>query len=405
MDRTNYNVNTVSLLNQQLFDSVELAKTAPYDINGLTFRSNNNSVHPRDEAGNIILQENSETNPLLIIETTTPNIVNSSVLRVVDTTFRYFQFPVASSIDAPEITAEDLALDLSAIQYDPIYARYKPSTDFPWGPTGDTQTQTGYSYSGLLCDEVVEGLPQTNRNCYTVSKEVKNSGKDLRFRFKIAHNFNSSVDSVGGVWFSIIKTGPDSYLNREYRTGFASEANSEVFNSKLYTAIQPVLDAAYQIFDIDLTAYATEEQQQRNIIWNNRKNKFNISAASDGLTSLTLAQLNDINLALSTAAKDIPRTSKSDAEALQATLTAARDNYNYVRNSLPPGSWGYIANGDTQFVYGDIVIPNYEFEIGDIFSLGGLNGQPGHALLSEQTYWVITDASKNVDLWNQEISD
>ena len=29
--------------------------------------------------------------------------------------------------------------------------------------------------------------------------------------------------------------------------------------------------------------------------------------------------------------------------------------------------------------------------------------QQGHEVIAEQTYWVITDASKNVDDWNQEI--
>ena len=56
----------------------------------------------------------------------------------------------------------------------------------------------------------------------------------------------------------------------------------------------------------------------------------------------------------------------------------------------------------------DIVIPNSEFEIGDRFGIGAKAGQNNatefHTINALQSYWVITDASKNVDLWNQEIN-
>jgi hypothetical protein len=53
----------------------------------------------------------------------------------------------------------------------------------------------------------------------------------------------------------------------------------------------------------------------------------------------------------------------------------------------------------------DVVIQNAEFEIGDNFGIGiATVSAPGsHTINSEQTYWVVTDASKNVDEWNQEI--
>jgi hypothetical protein len=56
----------------------------------------------------------------------------------------------------------------------------------------------------------------------------------------------------------------------------------------------------------------------------------------------------------------------------------------------------------------DIVIPNSEFEIGDRFGIGAKAGQNNdtqyHTINALQSYWVISDASKNVDLWNQEIN-
>jgi hypothetical protein len=56
----------------------------------------------------------------------------------------------------------------------------------------------------------------------------------------------------------------------------------------------------------------------------------------------------------------------------------------------------------------DITIANEEFEIGDTLSIGAFAGQNDdsayHFITADQSYWTITDASKNVDEWNQEIS-
>jgi hypothetical protein len=58
-----------------------------------------------------------------------------------------------------------------------------------------------------------------------------------------------------------------------------------------------------------------------------------------------------------------------------------------------------------------VTIRNSEFEIGDYyFSIGAKAGggqntdSSYHYVVAVQSYWVITDASKNVDEWNQEIS-
>ena len=75
-------------------DVVDFALKSKYIKNGLTTTSNNTVIHPRDGAGNITLNENSENNPLLIIETTSTKILQRSMLRVLDTNFEYFKFPV-----------------------------------------------------------------------------------------------------------------------------------------------------------------------------------------------------------------------------------------------------------------------------------------------------------------------
>jgi hypothetical protein len=384
--------NTISLRNQQLFDPGALQQSIPYQINGLTYRSNDTNVHPRDEAGNIILQENSETNPLLIIEPVAPNIINSTILRVIDTTFRYFKFPVAIDINALQIATEDLELDLSAIEFDGIYARYKPSADFEPAPTGGT-------YSGISMDEVVDGLPKLDSG-YTVSKDVKSSGKNLRFRIKIAHRYDSS--SPGTVFWSIIKNGPNYPLKRDWKAPYASYGNQ----ADIYQTIQTVLDAAWTLFDID-TGFGDSKKEDE---WKNRKNAFKddeinaaINASKKGLTILTSEQKTNIEIGLATDAKDVPSTSNDVAIAKIQNMKVAYTNYQSVLNSTAVDLYGLISNTETQYTYIDETILNSEFEIGDVFGIGVKTDNTGHEILNAQTYWVITDASKNVDEWNQEI--
>jgi hypothetical protein len=190
----------LSIVDPQIFSE--------YTYNGLTYKSDDANIIPRDSAGNIIIQPSSSMNELLVIEPVVKNITTKSVLRVIDTSFQYYKFPV-STISNNENIDLNIDVDLTDIIPDPIYTRYKPATDFTYSPTGGT-------YSGILMDEIAEGLPQTNTNCYTISKEAKNSGKDLRFRVKIAHNFNSS-ETYGTVFWSIMKTGPNYPLKRDWK--------------------------------------------------------------------------------------------------------------------------------------------------------------------------------------------
>lgn len=274
MDNT-YNISRVS----SRPDPVSLAQQAKYKQQGLTVTSNNTSIIPRDSAGNIILQENSETNPLLIIEPVTTKITTNSILRVIETRFQYYSFPASIIPIASE--SLDFNIELTTAENDPIFARYKPSEDRKINASG--------VYSGILMDEIESGNLQKNTNTYYITKEIKNSGKDLRFRIKLQHRFDAPNPATGTSYFSIIKQGPN--------------------------------------FDIDRS-------------W--------IELGGD-----------------------------------------------------------FINQYEIQNLYSDQIILNNQFEIGDNFSIGALAGQNSeftfHTINSEQTYWAITDASKNVDEWNQEI--
>lgn len=85
------NSNTIP---SKLFDAVAGQQQAKYYKEGLDYISNNTNIIPRDEVGNIILNEDTQNNPSLVIATVTEQISTKSVLRVIDSRFQYFKFPV-----------------------------------------------------------------------------------------------------------------------------------------------------------------------------------------------------------------------------------------------------------------------------------------------------------------------
>ena len=270
-------------------DSINIDKQLKYQKDGLTSISNNESIIPRDANGNIILQQDGTSNPLLIIEPTANKITTKSMMRILDTQFKYFKFPPRTTIIDEEPVDLDLDLDLQSL--DSVFARYRP--------VEDQRIAASLEYSGIEFGEVQDGFAQQKPNSYTITKDLKNSGVDLRFRIKLQHRFDAPV-GYGTAYFSLIKASEQG-LNREFRT------------------------------------------------FENPGSQFN------------------------------------------------------TPGSIRPGS----ANAQTELV--DIVIPNSEFEIGDRFSIGAKAGQNNdteyHTINALQSYWVITDASKNVDLWNQEIQN
>jgi hypothetical protein len=275
------------VINSKLPDPIAGKIQSLYQQRGLNYISNNANIIPRDEVGNVVLQEQNDSNPLLIIDAITEQFTNVSVLRVLDTQFKYFNFPARITTIQEDVV--DLDLDLNLQILDTVFARYRP--------TEDRRIIASADYAGILMDEVQDGLSQQTENTYTVTKDLKNSGADLRFRIKLQHRYDAP-SGYGTAFFSIIKSSEQG-LNRQYRT-FENTSN------------------------------------------------------------------------------------------LHPTI---------------PGS---INQYEVQNLEIDIVIPNSEFEIGDRFGIGAKAGQNNdtqyHTINALQSYWVITDASKNVDLWNQEIN-
>lgn len=270
-------------------DSINVDQQLKYQKDGLSRISNDISVVPRDTAGSIVLNQDSDSNPLLIIEPTANKITLKSMLRVLDTQFKYFKFPARTTIVEEEPVDLDLDLDLQLQLQDPVFARYRPIED--------QRIAAGNVYSGIEISEVQDGLPQQSLNSYTVTKDIKNSGIDLRFRIKLQHRYDAPA-GFGTAYFSIIKSSEQG-LNREFETF---------------------------------------------------------------------------------------------------------ENTSEFRPSTP----GSINQYEVQDLEVNIIIPNADFEIGDRFGIGAKAGQNNnteyHTINALQSYWVISDASKNVDLWNQEIN-
>lgn len=292
MDIKNINIDFSKIK----LDPVLLRQQVKYRINGLTVTSNNRNIIPRDDAGNIILNESGSNNPLLIIEPVDTKITLDSVLKVLDTRFSYFKFPVTVTA----VEDEDLDIDLTVDTPDNVYARYRPSESRIITDGSISAIDESSKFSGILMDFVEDGVPQKQTNQYQITKEIKESGIDLRFRIKIEHRFDSPTAGFGNAYFSIIKNSPQTGLNRLFKGPFANES------------------------------------------------------------------------------------------------------------TLPNSYFGAIGRNEVQTLNLDIIIRNDEFEIGDYFNIGATAAPQTdtqfHTINAVQTYWVITDASKNVDEWNQEIS-
>jgi hypothetical protein len=269
-------LNSTRVATSRLVDPISLETQAKYRTNGLTYISNDENIIPRNDAGGIQFHEDSADNAMLIIDPVAEQITTKSLLRVLNTRFSYYTFPVTVSTIATETI--DTTIDL---EFDGIYSRYKPSEN--------RKIPADSIFSGILMDEIEDGSSQKNISSYYITKEIKNSGKDLRFRIKLQHRYDSISDSPGTVFFSLMKSGPDFELVRNW------------------------------------------------------------------------------------------------------------DEF----------AGGNIGRYEVQTDYYDRIIKNSDFEIGDNFTIGAVAGQNNdteyHTINSEQSYWVITDASKDVDEWNQPV--
>ena len=185
-------------------DPVDLQGQSKYQEQGITRISNNDSVVKRDSAGNIELQEN-KNNPLLIIEPIYKKILNSSVIKVLDTQFNYFKFPVRIAGENLDLS---LDLDLNLEQTDDISANLIIPVPFDEqnqpqnfqrinavGP--NTWFRNDIEDTGGFRELAFTGGTQPRNNAYTITETILNSlkeqNKTLRFRVQMQYRTGEST--------------------------------------------------------------------------------------------------------------------------------------------------------------------------------------------------------------------
>jgi hypothetical protein len=369
-------------------DPIAMQQQAKYRKSGLTYISNDTSIIPRDEAGNIIMNEGSETNPLLIIDPVTEKVTLKSMLRVLNTRFEYYKFPVQV------LPSGSLDLDVNLnLDQDLVYARYKPSENFEISSAGIA--------SGILIDEIVEGLSQQNTNAYYISKDLKNSGKSLRFRIKIQHRYDGS--GIGSSYFYISRNGPEKDLQREYLGPYAASSETNPYEAALVgsidepglinTIIGQIISWTNETINIASSANDTDTVEWFTYI-QSLVPPPNQTQSGTRFSPQLRSVLNSINSEF-----QLTQLQKNEIDSLLTFYDA-----NVRSSDAIDTGFGLIGQYEIQNTYIDVIIPNSEFAYGDFFGITAVAGQASHTINSEQTYWVITDSSKTVDLWNQPIT-
>ncbi len=163
-----------------------------YTTNGMTYRSDDNNIIPRDSAGSIVIEPTSNKN-ILVIEPIVKRITNNSFLKVYNTAFQYYKFPVATI----ETGNAELTVNIDNLDFvDTISTRYIiPYKEYPDGVPSDyarinTSTKTTWFTNG---GEELEGflpLPLTGPNqtkpySFILTSDIidilKSSNKTIKF--------------------------------------------------------------------------------------------------------------------------------------------------------------------------------------------------------------------------------
>lgn len=254
--------------NQLLADGITLEQITYYDQNGITAISNNVNVVPRDEAGNIVLQEAQE-NPLLIIEPISIKITNQSMLRVLDTQFNYFKFPAKINIEEEPELDLDLDLDFSELNTTtnninvelklpvPVDEQGQPNQFVRISTANPTIWFYDFQDSGFKQLPFAGGLQETP-NAYTITQstidELRNTNKTLKFAIQLQFRTRSNIRTAFRV--KLNRNNPKNY--REFKSfilytesSVSGQANSDSnpygFTVKNYDDDYPVLYMEYYV--------------------------------------------------------------------------------------------------------------------------------------------------------------
>lgn len=225
--------------------------TIGYYVNGLTHVSNNTTLLPRDTAGNITIEPSSSN--LLVIEPIVDKVTTTSVLKVIDTSFKYYKFPVATVplrldvdlniADSEEILYTSLTLPISVDSKNQINDLDRISTSYDSGWFyNDAQITKGYKSLPF------QGGVQPKPNSYTITKEgldlLREKNKTLKFKIQL--QFNSLTPSRTSISIKLKRTNPKFYRSfKEVILYSESNVNNNIgfagisFNNNPYDFTSP----------------------------------------------------------------------------------------------------------------------------------------------------------------------
>ena len=246
---------------------------ARYYSLGMTYMSDNQSIIPRYLAGNILFEESALVKPLLIIEPVAEQITTISTLRVLDTAFQYYKFPVSVNITGSvDVDFEIQALeieepDLISTRYTipPIfdtqnqpqtYLRINTNGPSTWFKYNDGNGALDFGYRRLP----FVGPEQQELGTYTITQNtldtLRAKNQTLKFTIKTQFTSQNKTGNVG-FWLSIGLATPETWRS----SGFLYELYSDtkgMFGTNEY----PVLELEYVL---DITKEAAYDNYEINV--------------------------------------------------------------------------------------------------------------------------------------------
>ena len=202
-------VTDIQQVSQQALVSIgNPEQQARYNSLGMTYMSDNQSIISRDLAGNILFEESALVKPLLIIEPVAEQITTISTLRVLDTAFQYYKFPV--SVNVTGSVDIDVDFDIQSLEVeeqDLISTRLT----IPARVDGNDQPQTQRSLPVGISRLPFVGGAQEEIGSYTVTPDIldtlRANNKTLKFTIQTQFYHGDS----DGVFMSIERAMPEEW--------------------------------------------------------------------------------------------------------------------------------------------------------------------------------------------------
>ena len=433
-----------------------------YYENNLSAKSADLNIIPRNDGGNLI----NKNNNFLYIEPITYKYINSTVNNVIKTNFEYYKFPsriiVVDDVDADAISVNELDISdelTQSIQYRyklnkqivPILLNNKEASSRILNGTSNGRAKltdnkaslTNNSIVDLSLQElnyniVVNGIPQLTPNRFTVTQDILDANKDLRFTAQIALKFLSNTRENNYI-AKLIQYNPDlpEPITIKEQISVTKLENVQDDVKQLYTQRENISDELYQNKNTlnnlkqqyvlsKLTIENVIEQQinqiinfvnsviglnqattNNEILWQQILTDKLVSLPSIKRTEL-LNRYNELinNLANSRSDKTLIslqtqidsydkliKTLQLDLIKINTTINSIIDPYETLR-----GQYGSLkASNQPYLINFDVIIDQVDLKLNNSYAIEMVVGQGSFdtefipLLLDEQSYWQIDE--------------